>query len=159
MILFTQGDTARLTPLRFALGWCVEAPSGRQLSSEGTTVGSQGRKPLDNGISEQQSPSGAVDYGKNGMGAAANPPDPRGCVSANLGLLPLRVFCRPSWGLAVRPFAFQGLTPLATNLGSSGAVRPAGARLAWVGSAIGRQVIQVGAARPREASIVKREAG
>ena len=29
VILFAQGDAARLTPLRFALGWCVEAPSGQ----------------------------------------------------------------------------------------------------------------------------------
>ena len=27
----------------------------------------------------------------------------------------------PRWGLAARPLAFQGLTPLATNPGSSGA--------------------------------------
>ena len=29
VILLTQGDAARLTPLRSALGWCVEAPSGQ----------------------------------------------------------------------------------------------------------------------------------
>ncbi len=28
VILFTQGDAARLSPLRFALGWCVAALSG-----------------------------------------------------------------------------------------------------------------------------------
>ena len=28
--LFTQGGASQLTPLRSALGWCVEAPSGRE---------------------------------------------------------------------------------------------------------------------------------
>ena len=32
VILMTQGDTSRLAPLRFALGWCVAAPSGRIVS-------------------------------------------------------------------------------------------------------------------------------
>ena len=31
VIMVTQGGAARLAPLRSALGWCVEAPSGREL--------------------------------------------------------------------------------------------------------------------------------
>ena len=31
VITVTQGGAARLAPLRSALGWCVEAPSGREL--------------------------------------------------------------------------------------------------------------------------------
>ncbi len=51
---------------------------------------------------------------------------------------PALSFLSPLWGLVPRPFAFQGLTPLATNLGSSGArtacpTRPVGDRLAGAG--------------------------
>ena len=68
-------------------GWPSTSPGG-------TTVGSQGRKPLDHGILDQQSSGGAADRGR--------------CLSS------LR-------DLSARLFAFQGLAPLATNLGSSGA--------------------------------------
>ncbi len=83
----------------------------RQLSPEGTTVGSQGRKPLDNGIIEQQSPRGAADSGKDRMVAATNPPDLHSCVWANLGLLPLRAFCRPSGAWLLGRLRSRGLRP------------------------------------------------
>ena len=41
------------TKLRLKTEWAIRP--------EGTTVGSQGRKPLDSGILEQQSPGGATD--------------------------------------------------------------------------------------------------
>ena len=41
-----------------------------------------------------------------------------------LGLAPTSGVLSPRWGLAARPFAFQGLAPLATDLGSSGAGTP-----------------------------------
>ncbi len=31
--LIPQGGASRLTPLHSALGWCVEAPSGRELGA------------------------------------------------------------------------------------------------------------------------------
>ena len=44
VVLFTQGDAARLAPLRCALGWCVEAPWGRK--SFATLCASRGRQAL-----------------------------------------------------------------------------------------------------------------
>ncbi len=51
---------------------------------------------------------------------------------------PASSFLSPLWGLVAWPFAVQGLTPLATDLGSSGAriacsARPFGDRLAGAG--------------------------
>ena len=55
------------------------------------------------------------------MGAADQYTRPRRLYQVRLALLALRVLCLPLWGLTARSLAFQGLTPLATNLGSSGA--------------------------------------
>ncbi len=55
-----------------------------RFSPGGTRVGSQGRKPLDDDILEQQSPGGGTDCGKHRMGAADPYTRPRRQCRASL---------------------------------------------------------------------------